>query len=89
MIQIWLLKPVVIPHVSCRLKSVRKASLFYLLDYVTRQSEKSRFQKKIKIKKDFLPDITAKLFVFGVIRNLWGKNYYFETLLSFVKLCKN
>ena len=35
-----------------------------------------------------LPDITAKLFVFGFVRNL-RKDYYFETLVRFVKLHKN
>ena len=43
------------------------------------------FKKK---KRQILPDITTKLFLFGVIRNL-QENDYFETLLSFIKLCKN
>ena len=34
-----------------------------------------------------MPDTTAKLFVFGIIRN-HGENYYFKTPLSFSKLCK-
>ena len=51
-------------------------------------SQKLEFQKKKKKKKRILHDITMKLFVFGVIRN-HGENNFFETSLSFGKLCKN
>ena len=59
---------------------------FYLLDYVTRRSEKLEFQKKGG-GGGILPDTTAKLFVFGVIRN--QKVNYFETSVSLGKLHKN
>ena len=43
---------------------------------------------KKKKKKGILPNITAKLFVFGVIGNHFG-NYYIEASLRFGKLCKH
>ena len=46
--------------------SLNGETLFNLLDYVTRRSESLGFKKK---KKKILPDITVKLFAFGVIRN--------------------
>ena len=64
---------------SCKLGE----TFFYLLDYVTHRSEKSNFKKKW-----VLPNITAKLFVFGIIGNHFDY-YYFETSLRFGKLCKN
>ena len=41
-----------------------------------------------KKKKRIFPDTTAKLFVFGLIRNCWENNY-FKTPLSFGKPHKN
>ena len=38
--------------------------------------------------RKILPEITVKLFVYGVVRNL-RENYYFETIHSFIKLHKN
>ena len=65
---------------------VHVRALFYLLDYVTHRSEKLGFQKKKK-KKRILHDTTAKLFVFGIIRN-HQENNYFKTSLNIGKLCK-
>ena len=53
----------------------------FLLDYVTRRSEKLGFKKRI------LPDITVKLFVFGVVRNR-QEICYFETLFNIVNYIK-
>ena len=65
-----------------------RRDFFYLLDYVSHRSEKLGFQKKKKKKRRILPDTTVKLFVFCLIRN-YQENNYFETSLSFGKLCKN
>ena len=63
----------------------RKARLyFYLLNYVTRRSEKLRFKKIPQI----LPNITTKLFAFGIKGNYF-ENYYFEISLRSGKLCTN
>ena len=75
---------VLIRYTTCYSITIRQ-DLFYLLDYVTSQSEKLEFQKT---RKRILPDITAKLLVFGIIRN-HRENVYFETSLSFGKLYKN
>ena len=61
--------------------NVIRRDFFYLLDYVTRRSEIG-----ISKKKSILPNITAKLFVLSVI-GYHCENYYFETSLSFGKLC--
>ena len=55
-----------------------RRDFFYLLDYVTRRPDKLGFHKK---KERILPDITTKLFIFGLIRN-HQENNYFETSLS-------
>ena len=57
---------------------------YHLLDYVTRRSEKLGFHQKKK--RRTLPDITTKLFVFGLFRN-HQENNYLETSLG--KLHKN
>ena len=43
---------------------------------------------KKKQKKRILPDTTAKLFIFGLIRN-HHENNYLKTSLGFGKLCKD
>ena len=61
-------------------------TFFNLFDYVTRRSGKLRFQKKKKKKHcQTLPQNC----LFLVLSEISRENYYFETLLCFIKLCKN
>ena len=69
---------------GCMICLIQCKARFFFICWITLPANLKNWDLK---KKRILPDTTAKLFVFGLIRN-HQENNYFEISLSFVKLCK-